>query len=153
MTQTAILVAWPLRTPMSTFNKEWQAIAMYIILSFSLMIVIRCCIEILVISPTPRSPRWSCHPLCHLVMASSFSMSDMRRPASLRAKLCLVQRIYCMLKCVSGLWTDWLTDCSEFRAFQPYIPNQNLAKPYLTYPTYLTYLLDLPFWPTTSPSH
>ena len=37
-----------------------------------------------------------------------------------------------------------LTDPSEFRAFQPYIPNQNLAKPYLTYPTYLTYLPDLP---------
>ena len=46
-----------------------------------------------------------------------------------------------------------LTDCLEFRAFQPYIPNQNLAKPYLTYPTYLTYLLDLPSWPTTSPFH
>ena len=37
-----------------------------------------------------------------------------------------------------------LTDCLEFRAFQPYIPNQNLTKPYLTYPTYLTYLPDLP---------
>ena len=43
--------------------------------------------------------------------------------------------------------TDSLTDCSEFRAFEPYIPNENFAKPYLTYPTYLTYP-DLPTYLT-----
>ena len=59
--------------------------------------------------------------------------------------------------CPSSSRPTSLTDCLEFRAFEPYIPNENLAKPYLTYPTYLTYpdlptyltyLLDPPTWPT-----